>query len=314
MKIICVDDKIEQIYIDKLDLKKDMTYWISMAPEELCNNNKIFNFHNLTIHECLDEKQNAKLEFYDDYDFLVLNIIEYKNGSISSSELDIFLGYNYIVTVSRNNIMLLNELEHELINYKQNVIFNSDRSSVRILYYIIDRIILNDYEIISELENEADNIEIKVLKNPDKKYLNELIHLRRQVHKIRNYINPLRYVGDNLLCNDNKIIGSSYYRYFEQLNNRIDKLIYSMDSLVQYLVLVREAFEAEIANKTNELMKLFTIITTISLPLTLITGIFGMNFENASILHHPYGFSVAIILMIVTSLCLFLFFKKKKWL
>lgn len=314
MKIICVDDKIEQIYIDKLDLKKDMTYWISMAPEELCNNNEIFNFHNLTIHECLDEKQNAKLEFYDDYDFLVLNIIEYKNGSILSSELDIFLGYNYIVTVSRNNIMLLNELEHELINYKQNVIFNSDRSSVRILYYIIDRIILNDYEIISELENEADNIEIKVLKNPDKKYLNELIHLRRQVHKIRNYINPLRYVGDNLLCNDNKIIGSSYYRYFEQLNNRIDKLIYSMDSLVQYLVLVREAFEAEIANKTNELMKLFTIITTISLPLTLITGIFGMNFENASILHHPYGFSVAIILMIVTSLCLFLFFKKKKWL
>lgn len=314
MKIICVNDKIEQVYIDKLDLKKDMTYWISMAPEELCNNNDIFNFHNLTIHECLDEKQNAKLEFYDDYDFIVLNIIEYKNGSILSSELDIFLGYNYIVTVSRNNIMLLNELEHELINYKQNVIFNSDRSSVRILYYIIDRIILNDYEIISELENEADNIEIKVLKNPDKKYLNELIHLRRQVHKIRNYINPLRYVGDNLLCNDNKIIGSSYYRYFEQLNNRIDKLIYSMDSLVQYLVLVREAFEAEIANKTNELMKLFTIITTISLPLTLITGIFGMNFENAPIFHHPYGFNLAIILMIATSLCLFLLFKKKKWL
>jgi magnesium transporter len=314
MNIICINDVIEKVEDNRLDMNSDSMYWITVSPEELDQNNDLFQFHALTIHECFDEKQNAKLEFYDNYDFIVLNIIEYNNNSITSKELNVFLGYNYIVTVVKSKIGLLDELEHELINYKQNVIFSSDKSVARILYYIIDRIILNNHEILLKLENEADSIEIRILKNPDKKYLGDLIHLRRQVHRIRNYISPLRYVGDNLLCNDNKIIDFSYYRYFEQLNHRIEKLIYSMDGLVQYLVLVREAFESEIANKTNELMKIFTIITSIFLPLTLITGIFGMNFENLNIYSHPLGFGVTILFMILLSVLLFILFKKKKWL
>lgn len=314
MKVIEINDEIREIDIREINFDSNYMYWITLNPDELEEHNNIFKFHSLTINECFSNRQNAKLEFYDNYDFLVLNILDYKEGVVSSSELDVFLGTNYIVTVVKDETETLDELEHELVNYKQNVIFNSDRSIVKILYYIIDKIILNDFEIISALENAADNIEIKVLKNPDKKYLNELIHLRRQVHRARNYISPLRYVGDNLICNDNKIIASSYYRYFEQLGSRIEKLINSMDSLVQYLVLVREAFEAEIANKTNELMKVFTIVAAIFLPLSLITSIFGMDFEHIGTYENRIGFGITICLMAVTSICLFIMFKKKKWL
>lgn len=314
MKFIEIDDEIKKIHIDDIKLDSKLMYWITANPEELRENNRLFNFHSIIIKECIEGRQNTKLEFYDNYDFMVLNIPEFKDGAIYSSELDIFLGSNYIVTVTRDDIMMLNELENELINYKQNVIFSSDRSIVKILYYILDKIIFNDYEIISFLENSADNIEIKVLKNPDKKYLNELIYLRRQVHRVRNFINPLRYVGDNLLCNDNNIIDFNYYRYFEQIGFRFEKLIYSMDSLIQYLVLVREAFEAEIANKTNELMKVFTIVAAIFLPLTLITDIFGMNFDHMNILKYRWGFELTIIFMVITAICLFIMFKRKKWL
>lgn len=314
MKTIEINNEIKEIEIEDMKLDSQFMYWIIMNPTELHDYNDIFNFHSLTIRECFDEKQNAKLEYYDDYDFLVLNVMGFKDGIIYSKELNIFLGVNYIVTITKDEVPMLVELEHELTNFKQNIIFNSDRSTAKILYYILDRIIINDYEVMSALENSADNIEIKVLKNPDKIYLNELIHLRRQVHSLRNYINPLRYVGDNLLCNDNKIIDSIYFRYFEQIDNRIEKLIYSMDSLVQYLVLVREAFEAEIANKTNELMKVFTIIATIFLPLSLITGIFGMNFENMSVLKYEWGFYAIIFLMILVASLLFRLFKRKKWL
>jgi len=314
MKVIEINNEIKEIKIEDMQLDSKFMYWIILNPEELKNHNNIFNFHSLTIHECFDEKQNAKLDYYDDYDFLVLNVIDYKDKTINSNELNIFVGSNYIITVTRKEILMLGELEHELINFKQNVIFNSDRSVIKILFYILDRIIFNDYEVISKLENSADNIEIKVLKNPDKRYLNELIHLRRQVHRLRNFLNPMRYVGDNLLCNDNKIIDSSYIRYFEQIGNKIEKLIYSMDSLVQYLVLVREAFEAEIANKTNEIMKIFTIIAAIFLPLSLITGIFGMNFEHMSILKLEWGFSAIVFLMVSIAFIMFIIFKKKKWL
>lgn len=314
MKVIEINDEIKEIGIEDIDLKSKFMYWITLTPDELEANNHIFNFHSLAIHECFDLKQNARLEFFDDYDFMVINMIVFKGNIVTSKELNIFVGTNYIVTVTRDRIEMLEELEHELINFKQNVIFNSDRSVIKILYYILDKVIFNDYEIISSLENRADNIEIKILKNPDKKYLNELIYLRRQVHKLKSYISPLRYVGDNLVCNDNGIIGHEHIRYFEQINSRIEKLINSVDSLVQYLVLVREAFEAEISNKTNELMKIFTIIATIFLPLTLITGIFGMNFENMKILKYEWGFNATMISMILISISLYILFKRKKWL
>lgn len=314
MKIFEINDEIREIGIEKMDLKSKYMYWLIMNPDELEKYNGIFNFHSLTISECMDKKQNPKLDFFDDYDFLVLNMIELNEKKIISNELNIFAGKNYIVTVAKKDADLLKELNHELINFKQNVIFSTDRSIIKILYYIMDKIIIRDYEIISALENAADETEIKILKNADKKYLNELIEIRRQVHRLRNYITPLRYVGDSLVCNDNGIINPKYARYFTVINSRIDKLIYSIDSLVQYLVLVREAFEAEIANKTNELMKVFTMIATIFLPLSLITDIFGMNFERMDILKAERGFEVTLIFMAFVSICLFFIFKRKKWL
>lgn len=314
MKVIQINDEIIHTGIENVDLESKDMYWVTANPEELESNKDVFGFHSLTIHECFDNKQNARIEFYDTYNFMVLNIIDFKNSIVSSNELDVFVGSNFIVTVTKNDVTLLDELEHELINFRQNVIFNSDRSIIKILYYVMDKIIFNNYEIISLLENQADGIEIKILKNPDKKYLNELIHLRRQVHRFRNYITPLRYVGDGLICNDNHIIGQDYCKYFEQISNRIEKLINSVDSLVQYLVLVREAFEAEIANKTNELMKVFTIIATIFLPLTLITGIFGMNFEHNVLLNCAWGFYAILGAMLTIGVCLFILFKRKKWL
>lgn len=314
MKVIEINDEIREIGIEKMDLGSKYVYWLIMSPDELEKYNDTFNFHPLTISECLDNKQNPKLDFFDDYDFLVLNIIELNNNKILSNELNIFAGRNYIVTVIKRDSDFLKELNHELINFKQNVIFTTDRSAIKILYYIMDKIIIRNYEIISSLENAADETEIKILKHADKKYLNELIEIRRQVHRLRNYITPLRYVGDSLVCNDNGIIDPKYNRYFTVISTRIDKLIYSMDSLVQYLVLVREAFEAEIANKTNELIKVFTMIATIFLPLSLITDIFGMNFEKMEILKAEQGFEVTLMFMTFVSICLFIIFKRKKWL
>ncbi|KPU44187.1 magnesium transport protein CorA [Oxobacter pfennigii] len=314
MKVIEINNEINHIKAEEINLSGECMYWVIANPEELKDCNDIFKFHSLTIYECFDSKQNARLEFFDSYDFLVMNIVQYTGKTVISKELDIFIGKNYIVTVTKEELEILEKLEDELINFRQNVIFNSDRSIVKILYYILDKIIFNDYEIISAIENEADNIEIKILKNPDKRYLNDLIHLRKQVHRLRGYISPLRYVGDNLVCNDNEIIGGEYQNYFLQINNRIEKLVSSLDSLVQYLVLVREAFEAEISNKTNELMKVFTIITAIFLPLSLITGIFGMDFNNIKMLKHDVASQGTVVSMIVISIMLFVIFKKKKWL
>jgi magnesium transporter len=166
---------------------------------------------------------------------------------------------------------------------------------------------------MADLEAKADKIEISILKNPMHEHVDQLIYLRRQVYKIRKYLNPLRYVGDSLVSNDNSIIEKDDIKYFKNINEKINKLILSLESLVQDLALVREAFESEIANKTNDIMKIFTIITSIFLPLNLLTSMYGMNFENMPLTSFKYGYYYIVIIMVIICLILIYLFKKKKW-
>ena len=181
------------------------------------------------------------------------------------------------------------------------------------LYYILDRIIIRNYDVISSLEAQADNIEISILKSPRREQIKDLIHLRRQVYKVRKYLNPLRYIGDSLVGNDNSIIDEGCIERFISLNNKIDKLMLVLESLVQDLALVREAYESEISNKTNDLMKVFTIIATIFLPLNLITSMYGMNVKHIPLTNHDYGYYYILGIMAFVCMYLVLFFKRKKW-
>lgn len=314
MRIYLIDEDIKELKIDDVDFESKYNYWFDMTPEELKDlNNSIFRFLSSTIMECESASQLAKVDFYDDYIFLVLNCLKYENGVVNADEFNILLGRKYIITVSKDEVKMINELKKELINYKGSVFFLSDKSPTKMLYYLLDKLILNDYEIINNIENVMDSLEIQIMKNPNKQFLNALLHLRHQVHSLRRCTTPLRYIGDNLLCNENNIIEPGYLKNFSKINTKIDKLMLSVESLVQYIILVREAFEAEMSNKTNELIKLFTIFSMFFSPLYLITGIYGMNFIIPEF-RWQFGYLYVIILMIAVSVALFLYFKKRKWL
>lgn len=314
MKIYSIDSDIKEIESDKIDFKCDCFYWIDLNPDELRElNRNLFDFKSESLDECESMSQLAKVDFYDNYTFIVLNSLKYENGVVDPDEFNVFLGKKYIVTVSKEDVKIICELQNEIINYKNSAFFSNDRSPSKLLYYILDRLILNDYGIINKLENTADILEIQIMKNPDGEFLQAFLHLRHQVHTLRRCIAPLRYIGDNLLCNENNIIEKEHLKNFHQINSKIDKLMFSLESLVQYIVLVREAFEAEMANKTNSLMKLFTIVAMFFSPLTLITGIYGMNFKIPECTWE-YGYYFALFLMFFISLGLFIYFKRKKWL
>ena len=314
MNIYLIDEEIREVDLGDINFNSDLNYWFDITPDELENlNEKFFNFENTSILECKSTRQLAKVDFYDNYTFLVLNSLKYGSGIVTADEFNIFLGTKYIVTVSKKKVKMISELKKEIKNYKGSVFFSKDKSPSKMLYYLLDKLISNDYKIINNLENVMDTLEIHIMKNPNKQFLNALLHLRHQVHTLRKCISPLRYIGDNLLCNENNIIETEHLKKFYRINSKIDKLMFSVEGLVQYMILVREAFEAEISNKTNELIKLFTIFSMFFSPLYLITGIYGMNFGIPEC-KWGHGYYYAISLMIVVSIILFIFFKKRKWL
>lgn len=314
MRIYSIGDEIKETDIHEITFKENNYYWFDLNPVELDDlNYEYFDFEYSSIEECANMSQVAKVDFFDGYTFIVLNALVYTNGVIHPDEFNVFLKKNCIITVSKEEVKIIKDLQNELLNYKTSVFFSKNKSPARILYFILDKLILNDYEIINKVENTADALEIQIMKNPERQFLNALLHLRHQVHTLRRCIAPLRYIGDNLLCNENCILKENQIKSFQQINSKIEKLIFSLESLVQYIVLVREAFEAEISNKTNELLKHFTIIAMFFSPLTLITGIYGMNFKIPEC-SWPNGYLYSISLMILVSILLFYYFKRKKWL
>ena len=285
-------------------------YWILADGDELQKFETIFSLE--TLKECQDFNQAPKIDFYNKYFFMVINELERKNGEIFSKEINVYLGNNFIVTVYKEKILILKDLIDDIRNSRNSLILNDNKQVDVILYYILDRIIINNYNIIAELECEADKIEIQVLRSPKASQIDDLVRLRREAYKLRKILNPLRYIGDSLIMNENNVIKTSHLNLFKNINYKTEKLMIALDNLNQDLAMVREAYEAEIANKTNELMKVFTIVTTIFLPLELITAIFSLSFDNMPLKSEKFAFYGLIIFMAFLVSLMFVLFKKKK--
>lgn len=289
-------------------------YWIVADASEIEELLEDIPLDEECVEECRNLKQSAKISFFRDYLFIVFNILEEGSCGIFSKELNIFLGKDFIITVFRESSEIIEELIRDIKSEKNCFLLNEFPRPCILLYYILDRIIVRNYNIISDLEAQADKIEISILKKPERDKAHELINLRRQVYKTRKFLNPLRYIGDSLIMNDNNVIEGEYLKYFESINKKIDKLMFALENLVQDLALAREAFESETANQTNELMKVFTLVAAIFLPLDLISSIFGMSFDHMPLKGYIYGYYVVLILMVAIAAYLVRLFQKNRWL
>lgn len=290
--------------------KGDFNAWIVVEGEEIKLLKSLFNDE--CIEECIDYKQSQRIDYYNEYIFLLINALEQEEGQIISKEIDIFLGKNFIVTVHKNHLKVLDELIEDIKGEKNCHLLKDIRKPSIILYYILDKIIIKNYNIISDLEGQGDKIELEILKEPKSKQLNRLLFIRRESYKIRKLLKPLRYIGDTLLLNENGVFTEECIVYFRNINRKLEKLMMTLDNLSQELAMVREAYESEIANKTNELMKVFTIITAIFLPLELITAIFSMSFDYIPFKECIYGFYGMLTILSIVAFSLLIIFKNKK--
>lgn len=311
MKILNIDDNFKEVTAN-VDFV-DNHYWILLSIDEIDRLESFISVDKETIDECKSLSQVSKISFFDGYIFLIFNVLNYIEKIVVSKELNVFVNKNYIITVYKDSIDILNTLIKDIRDFKNCFVLKDNPKVCVLLYYILDRIIVRNHDIISELEIEADKIEIRILKNPSHEQIDSLIHLRRQVYKIRKYLNPLTYIGDSLIINDNLVIDKESIKYFISLNKKMEKLMSSSESLVQDLALVREAFESEISNKTNELMKIFTVIATIFLPLNLISSMYGTNLKGIPLIEHDNGCHYVIFIMITVAVTLVVIFKRKKW-
>ncbi len=183
----------------------------------------------------------------------------------------------------------------------------------RFLYDFLEQIIKDDFRLMANYERELGMIEREIIENEDA-MPNRVNDMRGDIRDLRIHYEQLLDLGQIFEENENSFFEDENIRYFHLFLNRVERLRDMSSSIRDYTMQVRDLYKSHLDIKQNRIITILTVITSIFMPLTLITGWFGMNFKNMPELESPLGYPVVFIICVLIIISSLLFFKRKKWL
>ena len=270
-----------------------------------------YGFHELAVEDCRNKQQLAKVDYYDGYAFYIINSTHYsqKPCEVRLREIDAFLGPDYIVTVHDGESLSINEIERRL-NQNQTRYDRPDE----VLHAIIDIVVDRFLPTLESIGDTIDLVEDELLIHPDIKLLEMIFDLKRGLLQFRRAVSAQRELLNVIVRDDTPLIQKDMRIYFRDV---YDHAVRAMDLVETYRDLLSGALDiylTQMANRTNDIVKGLTILATIMLPLTLVTGYWGMNFEYMPLLKNPNGVWYTTGGMAVIAIVMLGYFKLKKWL
>ncbi|MBX4259368.1 magnesium/cobalt transporter CorA [Clostridium estertheticum] len=269
-----------------------------------------FNFHHLTIEDCMHKAKRSKINDYNDYHFLIISTTDNNvSNAFSYNNIYIYISLNYIITIHYGENKSIKKIMNDINNGLSIVSNGSDF----VLYNILDDAIDQLFVVTDKVEEKINFLEEESMNNPVQSTLNNIMKIKKTVIKLRRVVSPLREVLNTLLRHDD-IITEKYRVYFTDIYDHALRIYDLIESDHEMVTSCLELYSSQLSNSMNKVMKVLTIITTIMMPLTIITGIYGMNFQDMPELHYKYGYFITIFIMFFISFCEIIYFNKKKWL
>lgn len=272
-----------------------------------------FGFSLATIDACKDDVRyyRSSIEVYDDYCFGTLKITD-PEDSISHED--------YIAFYVKKNLLLLVEVQDDNCSLKKkfdNALSRFQPKTItleKIVYSYFNALIDGDNKSLEDKEFRINKLEEYVLTNQATKDFNlNLHHMKKELLILRNYYEQLIDIGEALQENENDIFENEDLRYFKIFTNKAIRLKDNVLLLSESLVQLGDAYKSTLDISQNNLMATFTVITAIFLPLTVIVGWYGMNFQSMPEFKWKYGYIFVITLSVMVVGILGFIFKKKKW-
>lgn len=289
------------------------SYFVLCFPKEVELLQPIFHFDSTTIEECLTFDESIRFDSFENYDFISLNYFYFLDNKTFFEEINLYIGSNYIIFVGEPKSPMINEIE-KYIAQKINMMEKPADELNRIYFWIFDRILSHFFSSLEELEDKLQALESDIIKNLEKKQFVEINRIREQINQLRKYLRPLLYIGDQFLINENGFIRSNHLRYFKNIDIRMNKLYDYLSSLKEMGDQLLYLYESVLTSQTNDIVTRLTILALFFAPLTLITGIYGMNFKYIPELDWKYGYPIILGAMALLVIIIYIIFKIKKWL
>ena len=295
----------------------DTVTWIdvdSMSDSKLLENfGRVMGFHALMLEDILNTDQRPKFEDYGSYIYVVVKMLDYNEarGEIDIEQLSLVVGPNYVMAFQERPGDFFDPLRERIRKSLGRI---RKLKADYLAYAILDIIVDHYFVVLEKLGEKIEKLEDVVGGNPGQETARQIHALRREMIFVRRSTWPMREVVTGLQRSESELVRESTSVYLRDLQDHVMQVTDAVDSFRDLLNGMLDSYYATITNRTNAVLKVLALFSAIFMPLTFITGIFGMNFVHFPELEWRYGFEGSIILMGVVILIMFAFFRWKKWL
>ncbi len=307
---------IEEINSDLLKSEAKWVQWIDVVGldrvdliEQIGN---LFKIHPLVMEDILNTNQRSKYDEWDGYAFLALKLVHIEDESFEVTPEQVSL------IIMDGMVLSFQETEGDDFLHIVNRIMNNEgrirKTGVDYLVCsLVDSIVDNYFVALDRLGERAEFLESELLSGFDRVDQNEIHFLKREVMFLRKSLWPLREVLAALTRGESSYIGHETQRYVRDIYDHVIEVIDSLELLRETITSMIDIYLSGINNRMNKVMKFLTMITTIFIPLSLIAGIYGMNFRNMPELSSEYGYFATLGMMVLCAVGFLVYFKRKKW-
>jgi magnesium transporter len=282
-----------------------------------------FNLHPLALEDVLDTGQRPKVEQYDGYLFIVAQMLYLNDAKqMCGEQVSMFLGKHFLITLQE-------EADFDVFEPVRARI-RAANGSIRKLgadylaYALLDSIIDHYYPVLESVGASIDLIEDELVDVPLRSPVADLHLYKRTLTRIRRFIWPVRDLVNSMMHEETGLVSKGTKVYLRDCYDHTVQLMDLVESYRDVLSGLMELYLSSVGMRTNEIMKVLTVISSIFIPLTFIVGIYGMNFApeangkklpwNMPELYEPWGYAAVMLFMLGIAIFQIFYFKKRRWL
>lgn len=273
----------------------------------------VFGFHQLTIDDCFNTLIDPpKVDDYGSYLFVIVHNVLYdpERQQLSTSELNVYLGANFVVSVHRSPVRAVTEIRRRA--EARSLVL--DHGAAFLAHALIDVVVDDFHPVVESVDEQVADVEERVLAEPKRETLEEVLRLKRNAQRLKRSILPQRDVVNRFSRGEYpRLIQPEALMYFRDVYDhsvRVEEMIESVRDLADSAL---NTYLSSVNNRINEVMKTLAIVTVVFLPLTLIAGIYGTNFENVPEYGVHVGYYGMLGVMVAVAAGLIGWFRFRRW-
>lgn len=274
----------------------------------------MFKFHPLAVEDVLSRGYQApKVDDFGSYLFVIVHAATYNGDVINleTTELNFFLGTNYLVSACHDTQIVPVERVWERIERDKRIL---EHGPDWLLHTLLDAVVDEFMPLLDHIDDEVDALEDQIILQPDPRALRRILDLKHSILALRRVVSPQREVMLRLSRGEFDLIDESSRIYFRDIYDHLVRINDISEGVRDVVAGTLDTYLSVSSNKLNEVMKALTIVSTIFLPLTLITSLYGMNFDFMPELHWHYGYLMIWVIMGVITVGMLWFFRRRRWL